>query len=76
MFKVLVGSAATVFIGVAAVTGGWYLYQRHPYASRGSPDTPNSQDNIFAQSGGELTLELTEDGDGFSSQFHVGVGAS
>jgi protocatechuate 3,4-dioxygenase beta subunit len=50
------------------------VYQRDPYASRGSPDTPNSQDNIFAQSGGDLTLALVEDGDGFNSRFHVGIG--
>jgi len=50
------------------------IYLRDPYSSSGSPDTPNSQDNIFAQSGGELTLALVEDGDGFSGQFHVGVG--
>jgi hypothetical protein len=52
------------------------VYEQAPYSSQGSPDTPNSRDNIFAQSGGELTLDLAEDGEGYAGEFHVGVNFS
>jgi len=49
------------------------VYARAPYESRGSPNVSNASDNIFGQSGGELTLQLVEDGDGYAGTFHVGV---
>lgn len=35
------------------------IYAEAPYADKGLPDTPNSEDNIYQQSDGQLTLELT-----------------
>ncbi|MCA9889180.1 MAG: hypothetical protein KC546_12450 [Anaerolineae bacterium] len=35
------------------------LYAEEPYAAKGLPDTPNTQDNIYQGSDGMLTLELT-----------------
>ncbi|MBE2269946.1 MAG: intradiol ring-cleavage dioxygenase [Anaerolinea sp.] len=34
------------------------IYAEPPYAAKGLPNTPNTRDNIYQQSGGALTLEL------------------
>jgi protocatechuate 3,4-dioxygenase beta subunit len=46
---------------------------RAPYSGRGAPDTPNSADGIFGQSGGRLTLALTQDGSGYAGAFDIGL---
>lgn len=46
---------------------------RSPYNSRGAPDTSNSADDIYSQSGGQLTLALSPDGSGYSGSFDIGL---
>ncbi len=43
---------------------------RSPYSQKGSPDVRNASDNIFDNA---MVVPLTEDGDGYSGTFHVGV---
>jgi protocatechuate 3,4-dioxygenase beta subunit len=49
------------------------VYARDPYASKGSPDTPNADDGIYNQSGGQTLLTLVEDGDGYAGTFEIGI---
>jgi protocatechuate 3,4-dioxygenase beta subunit len=49
------------------------VYTQAPYASRGQRDTPNSRDNIYASGGDQLLLTLTQDGDGYTTVFNVGM---
>lgn len=49
------------------------VYARDPYASKGSPDTPNASDGIYSQSGGQTLLTVTEDGEGYAATFAIGV---
>lgn len=49
------------------------VYAQPPYASKGSPDRPNSSDGIFQQSEGLLTLNVVEDGDGYAAIFDIGL---
>jgi protocatechuate 3,4-dioxygenase beta subunit len=52
-------------------------FESEPYASRGERTTRNGDDNIFAQSGGVLTLALTGDaGAGYATTFVIGVETS
>jgi protocatechuate 3,4-dioxygenase beta subunit len=45
-----------------------------PYSQKGTPDTSNSSDGIFRQSGGELTLTLTGSASaGYAATFDVGL---
>jgi protocatechuate 3,4-dioxygenase beta subunit len=46
-----------------------------PYSTRGTPDTSNSQDNIYSQSGGKTLLNLTKNNDssGYSAAITLGV---
>jgi len=43
---------------------------KSPYSSKGLPDTTNSSDGIFLD---ETMVALTEEGEGYSGTFHVGV---
>ena len=49
------------------------VYSRDPYAAKGTPDTPNSNDGIYGQSGGQTLLTVVEDGDGYASTFEIGI---
>jgi protocatechuate 3,4-dioxygenase beta subunit len=49
------------------------VLSRAPYSSRGTPDTSNSRDGIYGQSGGRLTLDLVESGNGYAATFDVGL---
>jgi protocatechuate 3,4-dioxygenase beta subunit len=46
-----------------------------PYNTRGTPDTSNSQDDIYSQSSGKtlLTLTRTSEGTGYSAAITLGV---
>ena len=46
-----------------------------PYQARGTPDTSNSQDDIYSQSNGKTLLNLTKnsDGSGYSASLTLGV---
>jgi protocatechuate 3,4-dioxygenase beta subunit len=46
-----------------------------PYNTRGTPDTTNSQDDIYSQSGGQTLLALTKnsDGSGYTGAISIGV---
>jgi protocatechuate 3,4-dioxygenase beta subunit len=43
---------------------------RSPYSQKGSPDVRNASDNIFDSA---MVMSLTEDGDGYTGTYHVGV---
>jgi protocatechuate 3,4-dioxygenase beta subunit len=49
------------------------ILARAPYNSRGAQDTTNASDNIYGQSGGQLTLALTPHGSGYSGSFDIGL---
>jgi protocatechuate 3,4-dioxygenase beta subunit len=49
------------------------VFSQSPYSRNGSPDTTNSEDGIYGQSGGQLTLELTEDGSVYNSTFALAL---
>jgi protocatechuate 3,4-dioxygenase beta subunit len=49
------------------------VYQQEPYASTGQRTVLNSQDGIFQQSGGQLTLTVTEGSDGYVGNFDIGL---
>jgi protocatechuate 3,4-dioxygenase beta subunit len=49
------------------------VYTQAPYASRNARDTRNSQDGIYATGGDQLLLSLTQDGDGYTTVFNVGM---
>ncbi len=51
------------------------VYTQVPYAGRGTRDTPNSRDGIFANGGDQLLLSLIRDGDGYAAAFNVGMTA-
>jgi protocatechuate 3,4-dioxygenase beta subunit len=44
-----------------------------PYTENGSPDTTNSEDGIYRQSGGQLTLTLAENGSAYTSTFDIAL---
>jgi protocatechuate 3,4-dioxygenase beta subunit len=46
-----------------------------PYNTRGTPDTTNSQDDIYSQSAGQTLLALTKnsDGSGYTGSITIGV---
>jgi protocatechuate 3,4-dioxygenase beta subunit len=62
------------------------IYAEGPYASKGSPDTPNDTDNIYQGSDGLMTLELVALTDeemetyelesGYSATFDIGLDLS
>lgn len=47
-----------------------------PYAAKGQRTLLNDGDSIFRQSGGQLTLQTTAEGDGYAATFDVGVDLS
>ncbi len=49
------------------------VYTQEPYASTGPRTVRNSQDGIFQQGGGQLTLTVTEDSDGYMANFDIGL---
>ncbi len=49
------------------------VFTQDPYASRGTRDTRNSRDSIYANGGDQLLLSLTKDGDGYTTTFNVGM---
>jgi len=44
-----------------------------PYRSRGSPDTRNANDNIYASGGTQLKPALTPEGSGYAGVFDIGL---
>jgi hypothetical protein len=47
--------------------------RRSTHRQKGVQDVTNDRDNIYAGSGGQLTLRLAEDGDGYRATFAIGV---
>jgi protocatechuate 3,4-dioxygenase beta subunit len=52
------------------------VYTQTPYAAKGIPNTPNARDGIFQGSGGQLTLNVVEEGDGYAAIFDIGLDLS
>jgi protocatechuate 3,4-dioxygenase beta subunit len=48
-------------------------YATPAYAARGTQDTPNSADFIFADGGDQLLLDLRPTNDGFTAVFPIGI---
>lgn len=48
---------------------------REPYSQKGTQDVTNDRDGIFQESGGQLTLDVAPDGDGYSATFAIGLQA-
>ena len=49
------------------------VYAQEPYASTGQRTILNSQDGIYQQSGGQLTITVTEGSDGYVASFDIGL---
>lgn len=49
------------------------VYQQEPYASTGQRTVLNEQEGIFQQSGGQLTLTVSETSDGYAANFDIGL---
>lgn len=49
------------------------VHAQPPYAQKGSRDRRNHRDGIFRRGGERLTLDLTEDGDGYAATFDIGL---
>lgn len=49
------------------------IYKQPPYSTRGEPNTFNSRDGIFRRNGEDLVLNLTQDNEGYSTEFTVGL---
>ena len=50
------------------------VYSQEPYAQRGEPDLRNDDDGIFRDGGDELTLALSEDGQGgYAATFDIAL---
>ena len=49
------------------------VYEQEPYASTGQRTRLNSQDGIFQQSGGQLTLAVTQTSEGYAATFDIGL---
>ena len=54
-----------------AVTGE--VHAQAPYSSRGTRDTLNADDMIYASGGDQMLLPLTQDGQGYAAAINVGV---
>jgi len=52
------------------------VFTRQPYAAKGQRDLRNSNDGIFQQSGGALTLNVAQSGAGYAGTFDVGLDLS
>jgi protocatechuate 3,4-dioxygenase beta subunit len=52
------------------------VYLDEPYAAKGIRTVRNNQDNIYRESDGLLTLELTETDDGYIARFDIGLDVS
>jgi protocatechuate 3,4-dioxygenase beta subunit len=52
------------------------VFASQPYAAKGQRDLRNSDDGIFQQSGGALTLNVARSGDGYAGTFDVGLDLS
>jgi protocatechuate 3,4-dioxygenase beta subunit len=52
------------------------VYAQAPYSSKGSPDTPNSRDNIYQSGGDQLLLAPTESNGGYSATFTIALDLS
>jgi protocatechuate 3,4-dioxygenase beta subunit len=46
---------------------------KEPYKDRGSPNTRNASDNIYASGGSQLTLALKPEGSGYAGTFDIGL---
>jgi hypothetical protein len=49
------------------------VHARDPYVGKGQRDRRNEDDDIFGQSGGQMTLTPVEAGDGYAATFFIGV---
>lgn len=52
------------------------VYALEPYAAKGLANTPNARDGIFQGSDGLLTLDVTEDDEGYTAIFDIGLDLS
>jgi protocatechuate 3,4-dioxygenase beta subunit len=52
------------------------VYTQQPYSQHSGRDTKNPADNIFQQSGGQLTLAAARSGDGYTATFPIGIDLS
>ena len=49
------------------------VYATAPYSQKGARDTRNSNDGIYANGGAQLTLPITQSGQGYASTFGIGL---
>jgi hypothetical protein len=49
------------------------VHTQEPYASKGQRDLRNDGDGIYQNGGSQLTLQLAQEGDGYSTLFDIGV---
>jgi hypothetical protein len=49
------------------------VYTQAPYSARGTRDTLNNRDSIYATGGDQLLLAPTRTDDGYTAVFNVGV---
>lgn len=52
------------------------VYQAEPYASKGTRNTRNNTDNIYADGGDQLLLNLVEQDDGYAATFDIALDLS
>lgn len=52
------------------------VHERDPYVDTGARDTRNGDDDIFRQSGGQMTLAPAQVADGYAVTFNIGVVAA
>lgn len=49
------------------------VHEQQPYASKGSRDTRNDDDNIYQNGGAQLLLALSETEEGYATTFDIGM---
>jgi hypothetical protein len=49
------------------------VHSQEPYASKGQRDLRNEGDQIFQDGGEQLTLAVTQSGDGYAATFDIGL---
>ena len=52
------------------------VYAQAPYSGRGTPDTPNSRDNIYSSAGDQLLLKLSQANGGYNAAFNIALDLS
>lgn len=49
------------------------VYEQAPYGERGAQNTMNARDGIYARSGSELLLDVTEADEGYAATFNIAL---